>query len=85
MVPTLLVLAEFDVGGHLEEIVGAVRGYAGDVARLVVLRTPRGRIPLTSSGKPRRRAAWQQYLAGTLSGEVLLATQPAPVPLGVAG
>lgn len=83
-VPTLLVLAEFDLTPHLDEITGAVRRFAGDALRLVVHRLPRGRTPLTSSGKPRRRTAWLRWVTGDLPGEAVLTTEPVS-PLGVAG
>ena len=72
--PTLLVLAEFDLADQLDVIAGVVRGFVGDAARVLVVRLPRGGIPLTSSGKPRRRAAWLRYLKGELPGEELLAS-----------
>jgi acyl-CoA synthetase (AMP-forming)/AMP-acid ligase II len=82
-IPTVLVLCEFDLTDHLDGVSEVVRGLAGDAARLVVLRLPRGRIPLTSSGKPRRRTAWLRYLAGELPGEELTVVDAAP--LGVPG
>ncbi|MER7274963.1 AMP-binding protein [Dactylosporangium sp. NPDC000244] len=64
--PTAVVVAEEAPGGPLTAAVGAVRGRLGD-ARLVVIRVPRGTIPRTSSGKPRRRRLWSAFADGSLA------------------
>ncbi|WFE41023.1 AMP-binding protein [Micromonospora sp. WMMD998] len=75
--PTLLVVAERDLGDHLDVVVEAVRAFTGSAVRVLILRARRGTIPLTSSGKPRRRLLWRRHLAGQLTGE-WLGDPPAP-------
>ncbi|WP_328914613.1 MULTISPECIES: AMP-binding protein [unclassified Streptomyces] len=48
-----------------------LRTVLDDSVAVTVLRTRRGVIPRTSSGKPRRRLMWQQAGDGTLPGDVL--------------
>jgi hypothetical protein len=39
-------------------------------AELLVIAAPRGAMPVTSSGKPRRRVMWQALTEGRLPGEI---------------
>jgi acyl-CoA synthetase (AMP-forming)/AMP-acid ligase II len=64
--PTVLVVAERALDDRLEEVLAVVRSVTGSAVRIRVFQVRRGTIPLTSSGKPRRRALWLAYLAGEL-------------------
>ncbi|MGW2279226.1 AMP-binding protein [Streptomyces sp. NPDC001770] len=69
--PTLLVVSEQDLGGLLDAVEETVAAFGGAAVRLLVLKAGRGTIPLTSSGKPRRRTLWTRHLTGELEGEWL--------------
>ncbi|QFZ20678.1 AMP-binding protein [Saccharothrix syringae] len=64
--PTVLLVTEKDPGDDLDALLAVLQRSGGPGARILVRHVARGTIPLTSSGKPRRRALWLAYLAGEL-------------------
>lgn len=60
---SLLVLVEAPPGTWIETAVVALRRAAGESTDVDVRCVPRGTIPRTSSGKPRRRALWRRLAA----------------------
>ncbi|KUJ69161.1 hypothetical protein ACZ90_12415 [Streptomyces albus subsp. albus] len=55
-------------GSPADEVLAAVRAHTSDQVRIVVLRGPRGAIPRTSSGKPRRRVLWRELTRSAVDG-----------------
>ncbi|MGH3937712.1 MAG: AMP-binding protein [Pseudonocardiaceae bacterium] len=72
---TIVVLIERNYREHLELITKVVGEFTGPNADIIVWRVRAGGIPVTSSGKPRRRVAWTRYLTGQLGGAALTETQ----------
>lgn len=60
---SLLVLVEATPGAWIEPAIVALRRAAGENTDVDVRCVPRGTIPRTSSGKPRRRALWRRLAA----------------------
>jgi acyl-CoA synthetase (AMP-forming)/AMP-acid ligase II len=60
---SLLVLVEAHRGPWVEPAIVALRRAAGENTNVDVRCVPRGTIPRTSSGKPRRRALWRRLAA----------------------
>lgn len=64
----------------LAPALATLRSQLDTTVQVTVVRTRRGAIPRTSSGKPRRRQIWLRWSGGDLAGEVLHGTAPSPVP-----
>jgi acyl-CoA synthetase (AMP-forming)/AMP-acid ligase II len=64
--PLAIVLAERDLPA--DDATRVVKRSTGPDVDVRVVRAPRGSLQWTTSGKPRRRAMWQDYVAGRLGG-----------------
>jgi acyl-CoA synthetase (AMP-forming)/AMP-acid ligase II len=65
-VPTVVVVADRPLGVAHGDVLSVIRSFTGDVAGAEIVQLRPGTMPLTTSGKPRRRAIWLAYLAGEL-------------------
>jgi acyl-CoA synthetase (AMP-forming)/AMP-acid ligase II len=64
--PAVIVVADRRIGSQAEAVLSVVRSFTGDTARAEIVQVKPGTIPVTTSGKPRRRSIWLAYLAGGL-------------------
>lgn len=64
--PRILVVADQRLGDRTAGVLSVVRSFTGNAARAEIVQVWPGSIPVTTSGKPRRRAIWLAYLAGEL-------------------
>jgi acyl-CoA synthetase (AMP-forming)/AMP-acid ligase II len=66
-----VIVVEASGDGWLEAATGVLRSTLDASVRVTLVRSRRGTIPRTSSGKPRRRLLWQRAGDNTLTGDVL--------------
>lgn len=78
----VVALSESEPGEWVGALAEALRAEVPDAVSICVLSAPWGTIMRTSSGKPRRRAMWEAYLAGTLDAEVVYARAGSDEPEG---
>lgn len=74
----VVVLVESGESAWLDGALSVIRAATDDAVQVTVSRATRGAIPRTSSGKPRRRLIWQQFLAGEVIGELVHGRSPVP-------
>ncbi|HWF72031.1 MAG TPA: AMP-binding protein, partial [Solirubrobacteraceae bacterium] len=74
-VPTAIAVLE-RVGAEWGAQAESILRRGAEHARIVVVDAPRGTIQRTSSGKPRRRRLWREFVEDRLAGEVLLDRRP---------
>jgi acyl-CoA synthetase (AMP-forming)/AMP-acid ligase II len=67
--PTVVAVVEHAAEKWLLPARSVLRAH-GAGAKVVLLSVPRGSVPRTSSGKPRRRLVWRAYCNGELPGPV---------------
>ncbi|HEX8647174.1 MAG TPA: AMP-binding protein [Thermoleophilaceae bacterium] len=67
----LAALVEDLPGPWVHRIAGMLQRTGKTATRVVVIAGERGAIERTSSGKPRRRVMWRQFIDGTLPGTVV--------------
>jgi acyl-CoA synthetase (AMP-forming)/AMP-acid ligase II len=65
--PTVVAVTERPLDDRAQEVLTVLESFTGSAARARLLQVRRGRIPVTSSGKPQRRALWLSYAAGELT------------------
>lgn len=73
----LVAVVESGETGWLDGALAVARAATDDTVRVTVVRTARGGIPRTSSGKPRRRLLWRRFQDGEAIGEIVHGTAPA--------
>lgn len=74
--PTAVAIVEGLGAAPVDRLVQALRSET-EGAAIAIVDVPRGTIPWTSSGKPRRAALWRALVRDELPGAVMLAVQPA--------
>ncbi|MFX0579639.1 AMP-binding protein [Nocardia nepalensis] len=67
----IALFAESAPGDWIAEARRIIRGELGPAQTVTIVTGPRGIIRRTSSGKPRRRHMWQQFVDGALAGAVV--------------
>jgi acyl-CoA synthetase (AMP-forming)/AMP-acid ligase II len=67
----VIALTEAEPGEWVSEVAAVLAAEVPDTMSIHVLSGGWGTILRTSSGKPRRRAMWEAYLAGTLGAQVV--------------
>jgi acyl-CoA synthetase (AMP-forming)/AMP-acid ligase II len=72
------VVAVFEqpAGDWIDGVIGILATAAADAAKIEVFTGEPGAIERTSSGKPRRRVMWQQFLEGRLEAEPVHPVEP---------
>jgi len=68
-IPVAAVVLENPREGWARAVAEVLEAHAAG-AELLVIAAPRGAMPVTSSGKPRRRVMWQALIEGRLPGEI---------------
>jgi hypothetical protein len=69
-----VIVVEASDDGWLDAAIGVLRSALDASVRVTLVRSRRGTIPRTSSGKPRRRLLWHRAGDDTLTGDVLHST-----------
>ncbi|WP_392965203.1 AMP-binding protein [Streptomyces sp. LN245] len=69
-----VIVVEAPDDGWLDAAIGVLRSALDASVRVTLVRSRRGTIPRTSSGKPRRRLLWHRAGDNTLTGDVLHST-----------
>jgi acyl-CoA synthetase (AMP-forming)/AMP-acid ligase II len=72
--PQAIAVVESADTGWLDGAVSVLRASTAEAVRLTVVRVPRGGIPRTTSGKPRRRLVWRQFQEQRLKGDIIYAS-----------
>ncbi|WP_422769368.1 AMP-binding protein [Plantactinospora sp. WMMC1484] len=75
----LLAVVEATGTGWIEEVLEILRASVDSALEVSVVRVRPGRVPRTSSGKPRRREVWRLARAGELGGDVVACVGPGAV------
>lgn len=78
-VPTVVAVLE-DPAAKARSLVDSTLRRRSGGARVVLVDVPRGTIPRTSSGKPRRQTLWQAFIAGRLTAHAVTAVRSRPEP-----